>query len=243
MKLILLVGTVLPFVFTPLHAADSALPEKPPLPREPLPSRAPHFAHWQMSYEAPKAGPGAAAASSSPAANQRQISVTKTGTTYHREEITGTGTEIEQWWMDGFQLTGKAGGPYSFSDGNDGSIDQIDYQISDFPELDWIGADCYVGIASVAGVKCFFFTKQIQPESRAMLMRMPAGEGGPRVEASAWLDAQTGLPVQTSVGGWRATYRFLPPPSATLDFPADGLARIRALQAQTAALKSARVQP
>jgi hypothetical protein len=76
-----------------------------------------------------------------------------------------------------------------------------------------------------------------------MLTRMPAGQGGPLVEASAWLDGKSGLPVQTAVGDWRATYRFLPPPSASLDFPADGLARIRALQAQTAALQRPRVAP
>jgi hypothetical protein len=240
MKLILFLGAVPLILCITLRAADSDLLGKPPLPGGLLPARAPDFASWEISYATAKAGAGA---SSPPAANQRRESVTKTGTTYHREEVTGTGQEIEQWWMNGFQLTGKEGGPYSFSDGNDGSIDQIDYQISDFPELDWIGPDCYVGITSVSGVPCFLFRKQISLESRAMLLRMPAGQGEPRVEASAWLDAKSGLPVQTSVGDWRATYRFLPPPSSSLNFPADGLAHIRALQAQTAALQRPRVAP
>jgi hypothetical protein len=219
MKRIPLVGFLLLFATLALQADDA--PDKLPLPAGILPARAPDQAAWKITvtYDAPAAANPAAGTATPPhSALLMESSITKSGRNYRRQDSFDDSTSITRWWIDGTVIADMGKGNYIISDYKDQG--PFSYQNSDFPDLTWIGPDCYTRVEIVGGVTCFVFEKLRPRASDADIQQMQdvdrAAAMKDLVQTTVWINRETGLPVQESIPGKSESYTFLSPPPALM---------------------------
>jgi hypothetical protein len=170
MKNILLSAFSLLFLAISLPPANAQ--EKPPLPPGPLPARAPDLASWKLTFTyTALAKPATADAGNVPKpALLKESSVIKSGTTYQQAESFDNDTTTTRWWVDGTVLGMSGNGAYIVSD----VIEKgpLSYENSDFPDLTWIGPDCYTRVETIENTTCFVFEKLRPNASEADLQEM-----------------------------------------------------------------------
>lgn len=189
-------------------------------PSGPLLNRLGDFSAMQITYSYPRdqAKAGAGAASAPPAlapppsyvatVQPRQMTLTRTKSSWHavREDILGN--KIEEWCNGTDIFCVATGLPDPKIDTNDPSSGFPNYMAIDFPDMEWVSPETYHGVQTIEGRKCLVFTKD---------------------DMTAWVDAQSRLPVQWQKAGETRTFKQLSPPTEMLVLPPEiaALAAIR----------------
>lgn len=107
-----------------------------------------------------------------------------------------------------------------------------------FPGLWWLDLNCYKDVVKYNGRTCYHYVLVPPPEPpKAQALKAPPatkviggtvftseeeGPSAPRtkpLEAEAWIDVETKLPVAIRTGGLIYTYTFLSPPTSLLSLP------------------------
>lgn len=197
-------------MWSPISAADRAdgTIKKTVAPDPSFSLRAPNNSKWTIRYAAPGRDANPTASSS----GQRlpdcvQWTVTKSGDTYHEEKSRADGSHTDSWRVGKMQIVLSADPkkiqiyePSSFSTSEDGEIRAspavyTDFSRTDFPGLEWVSADKFVGILEKSGGNYNVF-REPSPDSMS--------------RATAIFDAQTLMPVRLETPAFVAVYAFDP---------------------------------
>ena len=150
---------------------------------------------------------------------------TKTGKIRHEVRVDLLGNKSDIWWDAANQIQDSSNGnsPIISTGGLlDGSY--VDYSKSDFPAFDWVSKANFVGMRTVLGKKCWVFTENrlgISEESKEIVQKQ--GNYSPKqyeFPITAYIDADTRLPVLLAWGQESIRVTFLPPPQAMQTLPA-----------------------
>jgi hypothetical protein len=197
-------------------------------------ARAPELAHWTVTYTydatdkpvVPAPPPAVDLPPPPPLVLPQELSVTKSGRIYHSELRIENGPDVDQWWVDGIQLSRTKGETdYMIYHGAGGEAFGNDFQRSDFPDLDWIGPAAYSGVETIEGTKCFVFRTQVpvakddDPDALSAAERIAAAKY--TMEITAWISIESRLPLREARPGRKADYRFSSPPGGSLEVPSD----------------------
>ncbi len=107
------------------------------------------------------------------------------------------GTTTEMWFSKGLELRGASSGHVAVIATNDPDS-QFFGGYKDFPELAWVGLKHFSGIEVVGGKACFVYRYQSEPQSHD---EIPTEVGGFLADQrTAWIDAETLLPVRLLLG-------------------------------------------
>ena len=204
-----------------LHAQKpAAAPSLPPLPPGPLIKNAPDPSQWVVtikegSLPKPGASPGASPSGTPDQKTQGQvmrIGVTKMGKMRHEVRAVGAKVVADLWIIDGFlvSMDQDTKAPVVAGGGNLGSGPEG----SDFPGLDWVSEKDYVGLTKVGQQDIIIFKGKAVPMD---VISGYIGEG--KVDAVAYVDLATRLPISMQCGGETYTVQLSPQPPASLTPP------------------------
>jgi hypothetical protein len=221
-----------------------ALDPSPPPPEPPYVVNAPAYAGWIIEYQLKtKAVPSPASGTLPPTAmiapaprTIKEVRVTKAEDKRRIVTLWSDGSSTETWYYEGYRiqensetkqvtvlsLKQKGGLLSSLFD---------EYGVSDFPELSWIKADAFAGLASYKKVDCFLFkssegTRAESLPANLMLGVAPGANGSaskdpePPLSKQAWMDRSTKLPVLLDDGTYLKTYRFIASSDQLTQLPA-----------------------
>ncbi len=228
--------SVVLLLFLSLSPPDADASDNASGPVGRLPVRAPDRASWKISFTYSAPPPSA---TKPPATEVRPVlikerSVTKSGKIYQRLESFDNGTKIARWWVAGIVVGAMEDGSYLVSDHPD--TGPFSYQNSDFPDLIWIGPDCYSRMEVVRGMSCYVFEKLRPRASDVEIQELSAEDRAAAfkdlVETTVWIDHETGLPVQESTPDRNETYTFLPPPATAVALPPEAARKLALHQAR-----------
>lgn len=213
MKRIFLYLVLIGICCSPAYCAPPLKIESVPLPDGPLFQRAPEFAQWTVSYTYLIPKPESAAAPpSAPPVRIQKLTVVKTNTTYWERRIFTDGSTQESWRIGSMQVSLSANSktpqiyePSSFpSDVTGMSIASpslyTDYSQTDFPGIEWITAQNYLGIAHDSDHDLLVFQRNAP-------------------DASVYIDEQTRLPKRLETSEAVAIFVFEAPPQVPLSLP------------------------
>lgn len=213
----------------PAAAAAAQPAQRPPLPEGPLLNRAPDMAQWTILHKESAAAASASADKTQPAPaatsspGDFQALVTKTKDIYHIEIVTGDHRKIDRWVVDGAQVTiaSNAAQPMVSIAGR---ADEFftDFSKSDFGQVAWVSKKNFMDYRDVSGLKCLVFHDRIR------------GEGKERIEAQAFIDSTSRLPLLVQAGESSTTFRYGQAPAQMLVPPANvaEMLKLQGLQAK-----------
>jgi hypothetical protein len=190
--------------------------EQPALPAGTLLKSAPKFSQWEIhfSYGSSANSSDEPAPTPDPAAQlpPQEVTVTLTRPLWHAVLLDTMGRKSETWFDGTNAYLILPGTPLPnpvATDATDNLPDYLNYMAkkADFPDMDWISLQNYVGQESIDGVNCLVFKK--------------TGD----VEEKAWINADTRLPVRWTKANETRDFTFLQAPSAKLELP-DAIKRI-----------------
>jgi len=190
-------------------------------PSGPLLNRMGDFSAMEITYsyaqDQAKASAGAPSAPPLPAplpsyvpvTPPRVVTLTRTKPIWHVVRVDTLGNKIEQWSNGTDVFCVASGLPEPMLDTHDVYSGFPDYTVIDFPDMGWVSLQTYQGVQPKGGRPCLVFAKD---------------------DMTAWVDAESRLPVQWQKGGETRTFRQLPPPTERLELPSKiaALAAIRA---------------
>lgn len=221
---------------TAVDAADQ--PDVAP-PREPLLPRMPANSEWtvklttsnddagRLALAEPKKGSDTAAPQPAGSYFLDALTITKVNPTTYREiSKWSDGNSREKWVVDRLPIQ-KMSPPHnrlvqatSFT-----QADYSSYEISDFPELEWIGKDNYVGPKIVAGRPVYVFStenkKRRLNQKENLLVAEQLWPFNLEKRSIAYLDAQTQRPVFVDDGTTARVYSYAEAPSGNVAIPDD----------------------
>jgi hypothetical protein len=204
-----------------MFQAAYAQSEQPALPPGFALAKPPAFSKWQIifSYDDDKSAAGGGDASAAAAgtgkvpgagvpSQSRQLTVTRTAAYWQAVLVTATG-ETRECWGDGETAYFKPSSEASMlvlvkhRDSDRFNVDSYSALISnynqlDFPDLDWISPQTYLGV------------------QKGMLI-FQQGENG----AMAWVAADTRYPISWKKGKETRIFQFLSPPTDVLTLPVE----------------------
>ena len=219
------------------RAGASPLPQATPEPLAPGPllSRAPEFSQWLISVASGLTDP------TRPPKNTKydlRMLVIKSGQIRHEISVTGDGHRSEKWCEGDLQATVFPGErnpsitSRSTTSGGNGGF--TDYSKSDFPGFDWISARKYTGTQTMEGVPCIVFH-----DGPADNGALPSGTPDPnapppvpKTGRTAYIAADSRLPVLLQVDGVTTFYQFEAPPATPLSLPPNVQVAIDMIHAQ-----------
>jgi hypothetical protein len=140
------------------------------------------------------------------------IRITKTGKIRHEERDMEEGGKGELWWIGDYIVERSGNSPTPTARNVAGWI------TFDFPELDWITKETFIGIQANKDRKCLAFKTDVYSESDHMLL-------GTKY---AFVDFATRCPVSYQYLAETRNYTFLPPPTSALDAPQEFVAAAQA---------------
>ena len=203
--------------------AVALLGEMPPVQK-----RAPVFSSWVVTTGEQPGKPQASgpenqpADSGGPKAFASKFTVTKTGKIYHVVFADAQGSTWNLWSTGGIVANVPAGG------GDVGFIAPpptpyqkaplyVNFPNTDFEGFDWITPENFRGFKEFMGQQCLVFSAtvtEVSPE--------PDGSGAPvktSENRTAYVDAETRLPVAVLNSNGLTTFRFQAPPTAMQSLP------------------------
>ncbi len=188
-----------------LAAAPALSYEKKPLPPGPVLNRAPDYSSWRMVYSF--ANPVGTSSSSNPSGPAgvpdphlpKALTVTQTKPLWHAV-LVDVGGEKQETWFDGAtrfeQVSPSQIIPISNNHGK--QTGKFLSGREDFPDVDWVSPNTYLGTEKDTGYWIFQET--------------PDG-------AMVWIDSVTHYPVRWTKGNQIRTFEFLSPPTDPLTLP------------------------
>jgi hypothetical protein len=220
----------------PLAAQDNA--PKPPY----LAEKAPMASNWTIAFTY-AAGPD----SRPTAPKLQQKRVVKT-------DITKTANiKLERGYYDGgaVQDIWTSGGLMVLKDPNYAHKIVRRPAVGDFPELLWVNEAQYKGRERVGDKDCLIFEKELYPLqfadpglfAAAMAQEVLPLDLGSPLPVTAWIDANSKLPVKMKVGEDVRTYTFNPAPASPLVIPPDYGAAIAGVEEKYRALVKPLAKP
>ncbi len=154
----------------------------------------------------------------------QSLTVKKSNATYQEVTVYRSGKREEKWIYDGIQLIKLPGSsvivPISAPTELAPQSEYSDYSRTDFRGLQWVSHASYKGVQVTEGKPAYYF------ESTS-----PTGK------VSAFLSAQTQLPITSTEGEVSRTYTFNPPPPGPLIPPPDFLSILEKRKRGLEALK------
>ena len=206
---------LLGFVLLPAAALCQAQPQL--VPRGPLIARVPQFADWTVTYKYPgddsKDRPSQQAPKSDtslPGAKLRQERAIKTRNILHLAWTDEDGAKEECWLIDGIQWATPKGSQLRIPAVNaESPFYRENLPLRVFPGFEWIDASRYIGIQPFMGTECLVFRNSEQPQN----------------QQTAYIDAETRLPVCLQSRDSVCLYAFRTPPAEMLQVPGD-IARV-----------------
>ncbi len=215
---------------------------KVPLPKGPLPAKAPNFAKWSVTITE---GGGESQKSSSSTdsdqtkgqtnkAQQTVMSVIKTLPIRFVGIASSKDGNSIIWCLGEYQIQQNK---YSETPTlcSKSSESYIDFNNSDFPELGWISEKNYVGAQKIGERTYLFFQDQLVDTSNGVIPSLGSSQRVQqnasmtnnsipmpgKIEAMAYLDAETRLPVSMKKGSKTYLYKFDQAPTTPLTPPAN----------------------
>lgn len=194
--------------------------------------RAPVFSSWVVTAGGqPANNPGEPHAprpgnqptqSGDPKAYATTFTITKTGKIYHVVFADAQGQTWNLWSTGGIVANVPAGG------GDAGFIAPpptpyqksplyVNFPNTDFEGFDWITPENFRGIKDFMGQQCLVFSStvtEVSPESDSSGAAVKTSEN-----RTAYVDAESRLPVAVINSNGLTTFRFLPPPTAMQSLP------------------------
>jgi len=213
MKRILLHLVLIGICCSPAYCAPGLKIERVPLPPGPLFQRAPEFAKWTVSYTylIPKSD-SAAAPPSAPPVRIQKLTVVKTNATYWEQRTFTDGSIKESWRIGSMQISLSANSktpqifePSSFPTDVTGiSIASpslyTDYSQTDFPGIEWITAQDYLGVAHDSDQDLLVFQRNAP-------------------NATVYINEKNRLPKRLETSEAVAIFVFETPPQVPLSLP------------------------
>lgn len=196
-------------------AAPNPATENQPVPSGPLLNRAPSFSKWLITFDYLK---GERASGTHP--RLKSLAVTKTKHIYFEQKIYSNGSIHESWQIGKLHIVVDSQ-PHRVNIYESGSFGEgimdpslyTDYSSTDFPGVEWVSMQTFLGIQKGFGGEKLLFRKTIQP---------PLPELGRNpVVLTVCIDEQTRLPVQVQSEEAILNYQYLPPPETLLVLPPD----------------------
>jgi hypothetical protein len=183
-------------------------------PQPPFLSEAPAYSTWVIKFT-PRQGNAVSAAFPRVSTSNylKEIHVTKMDKDHQEIQYWSDGSTLEKWEFHGLLLFEQP----SLSNIHILSLNNLpplmreaffDHSKSDFPDLDWLSADSYVGMKTFQGQTCYWF----QVKSSTVSTHSATSSGIPSVKVQAvpqaWINAQTRLPVAVDDGVTLHIYTF-----------------------------------
>jgi len=204
-----------------IHAQESAPEVVPgPLPPGKLLESAPEFAKWTIRITvlqpppSTKVKPPVDTPDQAPPPPPRRVVVVKTGSVRHLTGVDNEGATLELWIQGTTEAILAPGREkpllYGAHDGVDPYYTR--FTRTDFPGFQWISPHNYLGIAKRGDRPCLVFQDKVVVEA-------PHDELGSPVEAMAYIDLVTRLPVCLRENGEESIYAFDDPPTEPLVVP------------------------
>lgn len=222
MKLLIRVGMIAMLSLGSVWAQTPTPFAKPTPPPPPYLKAAPKMSAWTVQFGEAQA---ASQQKSATGSRIRQINVVRTKALRlvvftcgdgRREELWSNGTCFVANSAGSATLTGFFMAPESLEE---------QYQVSDFPEFRWVSKHNYVGTVELEQRPCLVFQGvDFSKKLADWRVDQPGGEkpvSKPVAEKmmTAWIDAETRLPVQWALGNEVRKVIFTPPPSGMLTVP------------------------
>jgi hypothetical protein len=194
--------------------ANQPAPAKPPLPSGPLLRRQANYSKWQILYNYPEAKVKANAGGKQKSPSDvhgadlsempRSITITRTRPLWHAVTVFLSGNILEQGGDPDCNLVLPGGNGAAFSAPTDADghlLGFADFSKVDYPDMDWISPQTYVGEQVIAGgISCLVF------------------QNGSVDPITVWVNKETRFPVLWKQGEVTRTFQQLPPPDRPLEF-------------------------
>lgn len=197
-----------------------------PLAPGPLLNRAPDFSQWLISS---KSGPADAVQVPDQKTKFEQITrVRKTGSIRYETTATADGRRYQKWCTENLQATiipGVKDPQIAMSWGAaKGNVGYTDYSKSDFSGFNWISKSNYIGTQVMAGVPCIVFHTGPADDDTAITSGTATSNPSapaaiPKKGNTAYIAADSRLPVLIVDNGAITFYQFEAPPSTPLALP------------------------
>jgi hypothetical protein len=206
------------------RAVAAPLPQGTPEPLAPGPllNRAPEFSQWLVCV---KSGPSDGAQAPDQKTKYNQVTrVRKTGSIRYETTANADGRRYEKWCSGNLQATVIPGvkDPEVAMGGGEakGNVGYTDYSKSDFPGFEWIATSNYIGTQVMAGVPCIVF--HAGPGGDDDATHNPGAPAAiPKGGSTAYIAADSRLPVLLVADGAVTFYQFETPPATPLMLPPD----------------------
>lgn len=202
-------------------------------PTAPFVRNAPMNASWVIDYE--KAESPNAKGAEAPQVLGAQLKtsvVTKFGPERREVDEYTDGSKVEKWFYRGYHVFEQEGLPDEVIVVNSASdsflrMSYPDYSKNDFPTLDWLSAETYVGEKPVKGRSAYVFEKAAQAPSGPVIAQVKAATGSAPSPAPSnlpklrvWIDVESRLPVLIENGDKRQVFAFRDSSQSTAAPPA-----------------------
>jgi hypothetical protein len=204
------------------------------------------FARWTVTCTyPPSAQIKAAEAGADPAsAKKAAANALNTTTTYTKagdirleETVFSDGGKQSAWHIDQYHLV-------LFPGKSEPNIDlspKFGRSGKDFPGFEWISAQNFTGIQKPKGESdCLVFESKISVLNQVQWQGIPYTGSPPNVDAIAYVNVETRLPLALKIGEETRTFRFTQPPTGPLAIPPAIQAAIDAKQKK---IQAAQVRP
>ena len=244
MKLYNAIAILLAVALTPQAQAQTEPPSRPPGIL--LQLRAPAISQWTVTCYPSKTPANAEAenktASDSSAVKSSQFTtVTKTKNIIHEQVSMPNGQRKETWTVGGLQFLTLPGSTErevkdcaSIARVRAENFTYTDFSKTDFPGLENLTPDDYVGTSKVMGRECIVLRKETpaapkedrmdlkkeELDIEALTQPLPSSEKD-KTNLVACVDLQIRLPILVEQDGEKRIYQFGAPPQAMLTLPKD----------------------
>jgi len=211
------------------HAQTGSSP-KPELPPGPPLAPAPSFSQWIVTFSYPEEraksenpsgfGPGPVNVGT----RTKKITTTKTEEIVHEEFVDGLGGKFDQWHVGPILYIKSSGsntwGQIEASRATDRGIDTDEVlPANGFRGLGWIARDNYAGTVKYSGRNCLLFVLGAPPHLD--LSNPDSLKKLESLNAVAFVDAESRLPVEAGASGVIRYFQFADAPSDKLTLPPD----------------------
>lgn len=195
-------------------------------PTAPFVRNAPVNASWVIDYEKAESpnskGVSGADAPSVLGAQLKSTVVTKFGPERREVDEWTDGSKVEKWFYRGFHVFEQEGLQDEVIVVNSATdsflrMSYPDYSKNDFPTLDWLSAETYIGEKPFKGRSAYVFEKAAQAPSGPVIAKVKAATGSApdsSVPPSAtpklrvWIDVESRLPVLIENSDRRQIFTF-----------------------------------
>ncbi len=192
---------------------------------DPLVAPVPDRGHWALSLRDDTGGTAERSATESAGTAQpkrsptlQSVEVMKTGATQKIETKFRGGTSMTEW-IDGGQIYVETNGLVSSGEVGPGIVGVTVSR--HFFGTDWVGIENRKDPVKLGEVLCDYFEFEgVREIDRARAESQGSDVEAVPVKQAAWIDATTRLPVAVSGPAGTFVYKFMEPPSAPLQLPA-----------------------